>query len=186
MLSRQHRCGSICAMYPPPTALPRQTRQLQFIRQKQSQEEITYIYCQHDPPTKRHSRWSPYFPADFPPAPVLYAKTWLSTQREGADMRKLWKMVHQSSLSRCRYDISYPGLRTIIATGNIRSFAVTILKGFWRLFYNNTHSYYGFAPSASSYGTPRPVRGIALLFICRRCSYLIGNTSMGLHGLLRI
>jgi hypothetical protein len=36
-----------------------------------------------------------------------------------------------------------------------------------------------------AYGPPRPVTKIALLFICRRYSYLPGNTPVDLHGLLR-
>jgi hypothetical protein len=35
------------------------------------------------------------------------------------------------------------------------------------------------------YRPPRSVTAIALLFICRYCSYLRGNMPMGLHGLLR-
>jgi hypothetical protein len=34
------------------------------------------------------------------------------------------------------------------------------------------------------YGLPRPVTGIALLFIFIRCSYLTRNNLIGLHGLL--
>jgi hypothetical protein len=35
-----------------------------------------------------------------------------------------------------------------------------------------------------TYGPPRTVNGISLLFICGLCSYLSGNTAMGFHGLL--
>jgi hypothetical protein len=35
-----------------------------------------------------------------------------------------------------------------------------------------------------AYMSPRPVTGIAVLFVCRWCSYLTGSTPVGLHGLL--
>jgi hypothetical protein len=37
--------NSISALYPPPTALSQQIRQLQFIRQNPRKEKIMYIYC---------------------------------------------------------------------------------------------------------------------------------------------
>jgi hypothetical protein len=44
-----------------------------------------------------------------------------------------------------------------------------------------------FVPNRNhTYGPPRPVTGIALLYICRSCWYFTGITPMDLQGLLRV
>jgi hypothetical protein len=43
----------------------------------------------------------------------------------------------------------------------------------------------GILSISQHYGSPRCVAGIALLFICRLCSYLTWNTFISPHGLLR-